>query len=249
MKTSKFRLLTCLLAVLLCCTAFSVTAFAKGAPESETPPVATPEPTIEPGDPLSEGSDFNTRDLLYDKATNKQFITVTGRDGAVFYIVIDYDAPVNEDEEQYITYFLNQVDEADLQALLKEGESAVCNCVNRCAAGAVDTTCPICAVKMAGCVGKEAPPAEAEKPAEPTPEPEVKKSGVNPGLILFLVLALLGGGTFCYIKFIKNKPKTKAPAALDDYDFEEDEEPEETVLDEGDADEPDSGEEREDTDE
>ena len=45
--------------------------------------------------------------------------------GNTFYVVIDYDAPINEEEEQYQTYFLNMVDEADLLALLDE-ETASC---------------------------------------------------------------------------------------------------------------------------
>ena len=44
-----------------------------------------------------------TRDLLYDAATNKQFITVETSGGNTFYIVIDYDKPVDEDGEQYHT--------------------------------------------------------------------------------------------------------------------------------------------------
>ena len=67
------------------------------------------------------GSEFFTRDLLYNKDTHKQFITVEGRDGNIFYIVIDYDAPMNEEEEQYTTYFLNKVNEADLSALVEQG--------------------------------------------------------------------------------------------------------------------------------
>ena len=47
-----------------------------------------------------------TRDLLYDKATNKQFITVQTKNDNTFFIVIDYDAPINEDEEQYKTCLL-----------------------------------------------------------------------------------------------------------------------------------------------
>lgn len=178
----------------------------------------------EPGEPFSEGSGIVTRDLLYDKATNKQFITVQGRDGSTFYVIIDYDAPVNEEEEQYTTYFLNQVDEADLAALLEESAPVSCDCKEKCVAGAVNTACPICAANMTECAGKE---PEPEKPTEPEPtekepeEPE-KKGGNNGGLILLLVLALAGGGAF-YIKFVKNKPKTKGSSELEDYDYGEDE--------------------------
>jgi hypothetical protein len=51
--------------------------------------------------PLEDEGNAYTRDLLYDKATNKQFITVTTKNGNTFYIVIDYDAPINDEEEQY----------------------------------------------------------------------------------------------------------------------------------------------------
>ena len=76
--------------------------------------------------------------MLYDKATNKQFITVQTKNGNTFFIVIDYDAPINEDEEQYQTYFLNMVDESDLLALLDEDTAAAlttCNCKEKCVAG------------------------------------------------------------------------------------------------------------------
>ena len=56
----------------------------------------------------------------HDKATNKQFITIQTKAGNTFYIVIDYDAPIDEEEEQYQTYFLNMVDEDDLLALMDE---------------------------------------------------------------------------------------------------------------------------------
>ena len=63
---------------------------------------------------------------------------VQTKNGNTFYIVIDYDAPINEDEEQYQTYFLNMVDESDLLALLDEDTAAAlttCNCKEKCAAG------------------------------------------------------------------------------------------------------------------
>lgn len=228
MKKSKMRILAMLMAVLLCTPVFSVTAFAGGGPDASEPVAEAPEPepTIEPGEPFSEGSEFNTRDLLYDKATNKQFITVQGRDGNIFYIIIDYDAPIDEDEEQYQTYFLNQVDEADLEALLEEAAPAACSCQTRCMAGAVNTGCEVCASNMTECVGKEPEPEKPEPTPEPEPEPE-KKNNLGGPLALLLIAALAGGGAFYYIKFIKNKPKTKGNTDLDDYDYGDEDELEE----------------------
>ena len=146
-------------AVLLC--GFSVPAYAYadggagsdyGDPTMETP---APEPTIEPGQGFSEEGDFVTRDLLYDENTNKQFITVQASGGATFYFVIDYDKPVDEEGEQYETYFLNVVDEADLLAAAEAAgvEQAVCACSEKCVVGAVNTECAVCSVNMGKCVG------------------------------------------------------------------------------------------------
>ena len=106
----RFRVLTAVLcaAVLLC--GFGVPAYAYaggegedyGDPTMETP---APEPTITPGEGFSEEGNLVTRDLLYDEHTNKQFITVQTSGGNTFYIVIDYDKPVDEEGEQYETYF------------------------------------------------------------------------------------------------------------------------------------------------
>ena len=40
------------------------------------------------------GGNMKTVDLLYSKATNKQFITVQTRKGETYYLVIDYDKPL-----------------------------------------------------------------------------------------------------------------------------------------------------------
>ena len=96
-------------AVLLC--GFAIPAYAYSDSGNEEPPVVeetpTPEPapTITPGEGFSEDGNLVTRDLLYDAATNKQFITVQTSGGNTFYIVIDYDKPVDEDGEQYHLLF------------------------------------------------------------------------------------------------------------------------------------------------
>ena len=41
--------------------------------------------TIDPGTPFTEDGIAATRDLLYDKHTNKQFITVETRNGHTLY--------------------------------------------------------------------------------------------------------------------------------------------------------------------
>ena len=95
-------------------------------PKNETTPETGTESkteTPEPGTGFTAEGNAVTRDLLYDKATNKQFVTLETKDGTVFYLVIDYDSPVNEEEEQYQTYFLNLVDAADLAALVGEEEA------------------------------------------------------------------------------------------------------------------------------
>ena len=217
-------------AVLLC--GFSTTAYAGGGeyedygdPTMETP---APEPTIEPGQGFSEEGDFVTRDLLYDENTNKQFITVQASGGATFYFVIDYDKPVDEEGEQYETYFLNVVDEADLLAAVEAAgvELPACTCSEKCAAGAVNTECAVCSVNMGKCVGVAPEPAETE---EPTEEPET--GGSMGTLLLILAVAGIGGGAAFYFKVIRPKQQQAAEPEEDyggepeDYEDMEDDGP------------------------
>ena len=185
-----------------------------------------PAPTIaEDGMPFTEDSIVATRDLLYDAATNKQYITVETRNGNTFYIVIDYDKPVDEDGEQYYTYFLNQVDEADLLALLEDNSTpATCICADKCAVGLINTQCEICAVNMVECMGIEPTVPETTPPTEPVEEPE-PSVGTGPVLlVVILITALAGGGAYYFLKVKgKNQPQTKGNSDLDDYDFGDEE--------------------------
>lgn len=156
-------------------------------------------------------------DIGNSTRSGKQFITVETRNGNVFYLIIDRD-----DEGEETVHFLNQVDEADLLTLMGDDAPAaevpaVCNCKEKCAAGAVNTNCPVCKNNLSECSGKEVV-AEPEPEAE---QPEKKSSGGL--LVIVLLLALAGGGAFAYVKFIKPKQGMKVSADPDDYDFEDEE--------------------------
>ena len=180
-----------------------------------------------PRTPFTEDGIAATRDLLYDKHTNKQFITVETRNGHTLYIVIDYDKLLDEEEERYQTYFLNPVDEADLMVLLEDDSQntpVVCSCTEKCTAGKVNTNCALCKTDMTNCAGKEATPEETEQPDEPMPE---KKNNLGGILILVLFLAAGGGGALWYFKLRKPKSSVKGGDELDEFDFDEDDEAEE----------------------
>ena len=157
-------------------------------------------------------------DIGSSTRSGKQFITVETRNGNVFYLIIDRD-----DEGEETVHFLNQVDEADLLTLMGDDAPAaevpaVCNCKEKCAAGAVNTNCPVCKNNLSECSGKEVV-AEPEPEAE---QPEKKSSGGL--LVIVLLLALAGGAAFAYVKFIKlNRSGVKVSADPDEYDFEDEE--------------------------
>ena len=176
---------------------------------------------------MTGGSDALTPDgnltLIDDIGSStkagKQFITLESKNGNTFYLIIDRD-----DGGEETVHFLNQVDEADLMALTGEEETpAVCSCTTKCVAGTVNTSCPVCAVNMTECVGKEAKPEVPAEPTEPAAEEPEKKSGVGGILVVLLIVALGGGAAFYIFKQKKAKPQTKGSADLDDYDYGEDE--------------------------
>ena len=239
MKNKIIRTFTVTLAAVLCLTAFSTTAFAGGtdpnpeplpetteAPQEEEPTTGGMEPEGVPVTPEGNAT------LVDDCYGDKQLITVTTKAGNYFYILIDR---ANEDKETAV-HFLNQVDDADLQALLEDGkkEPEVCTCTAKCQAGAVNTACPVCKNNLTACNGPEPKPQpEEEKPQEEKP------SGMG-GLVVFFVIVLLGGGAALYfLKFKKEKADTTGNDDLAEYDFGEDEddedeapEPDEDMTDE-----------------
>ena len=201
-------------------------------PETETESKLEEEETNETSEP---GSGFTgegnavTRDLLYDKATNKQFVTLETKDGTVFYLVIDYDSPVNEEEEQYQTYFLNLVDAADLAALVGEEEAEpeeappLCSCRERCQVGKIDTTCPVCTADLTACLGEEPEPEAPEELEDPQPAPEAEEpedDSSSAVAAVILLLVILAGGAVFVVKLLRCKEKTPSrPPEDDDEDY------------------------------
>ena len=135
-----FRSFLTLLFALICMGGVSVTAYAQGndIPTDDSGVIVETEPQ-----PLTpEGNMSLVDDISGEASGDKQFIVVQSKGGNYFYIVIDHAA-----EGENTVHFLNQVDEADLMAIIGEEETtapAVCTCTDKCVAGAINTTCPVC---------------------------------------------------------------------------------------------------------
>ena len=129
---------------------FSMTAYAGGGEEYEATETPAPEPeeTAEPSDPLTPEGNATLVDDIWGE--NKQLITVTTKNGNYFYILIDRAA-----EGENTVHFLNMVDEADLMALIEDGEKEE----TRAAPCALTTAIPV--------------PAQRKKPSR-KPKPSRK---------------------------------------------------------------------------
>ena len=235
MKNKRFfRSFFVMLAALVVLGGFSVTAYAYSGEEANsettvqteaettTPEAAEPEEEttggVEPQPLTPEGNMSLIDEIQGEASEDKEFIVVQSKGGNYFYIVIDHAA-----QGENTVHFLNQVDEADLMAIIEDenGQTQetpdVCTCTDKCAAGNVDMNCPVCAVNMSECAGKE---AAAETQDEPE-QPEESGGGIG-GIILFAVVALLGGGgALYYFKVMKPKQAAKGNTDLEDFDFDE----------------------------
>ena len=147
---------------------------------------------------------------------NLQFITVTARDGNVFYFVIDKGAQSEN------VYFLNTVDESDLEALVEKSEKKP-----------TATAKPEQTENTAETDLTENDKKNADSKTEKSEQTEQKQQKNNSGLFIILALAAAAGIGGYYYKVILPKKKLEQADDLDDFDFED--EDTETVVNEDDT--------------
>ncbi len=204
MKIKMTRILTTLLAVILCMGAFSMAAFAANDENSDG---AEAETSAQSGNSEALTPDGNLT-LVDDKESgDKEFITVQTKDGNTFYLIIDHAS----DEDS--VYFLNLVDEEDLLAMIDDEDF-----VSEYQANKDDTA-------------DDSSEAETSSTAEPAaqtsaePEAQQETTGGSSGPIAAaLFAAVIIGVAVWFFKFrkpvkAKNKPD---PEDEDDAEFEDD---------------------------
>ena len=183
-------------------------AFAQSNAPAETPT----ETVIEDNRTLTPKGNAQLIDDVSDNE-NLQFITVTARDGNVFYFVIDKGAQSEN------VYFLNTVDESDLEALVEKSDKKP-----------TATSKPEQTENTAETDSTENDKKNTDSKTEKTEQPEQNRPKNNSGLFIILALAAAAGIGGYYYKVILPKKKLEQADDLDDFDFED--EDAETVVNE-----------------
>ena len=187
-----------------------MTAFAQSNAPTETPT----ETVIEDNRTLTPKGNAQLVDDVSDNE-NLQFITVTARDGNVFYFVIDKGAQSEN------VYFLNTVDESDLEALIEKSDkkpTATAKSEQTENTAETDST--------------ETDKKNTDSKTEKSEQSEQNRQKNNSGLFIILALAAAAGIGGYYYKVILPKKKLEQADDLDDFDFED--EDTETVVNEDD---------------
>ena len=165
----------------------------------------------------------------------QEFYQVQSKNGNTFYIIIDRTKNTEN------VYFLNQVDETDLMALIGSDDiqpsEKECICDSKCTVGNINTDCPVCAANMTECFGTAEQGQEQEqeqtKP-EKTPSPDSADTSEGDFqnfqipqqalyaipvviVVLFIVIAVV-------LKKRKSKKATAEDESDDEYVFEDDDE-------------------------
>lgn len=202
MKTNRLKFVAAVFTAVFALS--GVTAFAQSG--ETTLPITQTETVIEDNRTLTPKGNAQLIDDVTDNE-NLQFITVTARDGSVFYFVIDKGA--NSEN----VYFLNTVDESDLAALVEDYTPTAAETEPKPEASATP---------------------EPEQTEQEQPKQTEQKKGSSPMLYIFLALIAAGVIGGYYFKVILPKKKLADADDIEDFELEEteSEEPEDTEDDE-----------------
>ena len=172
-------------------------------------PSETETPADEPqGQITPDGNLTLVDDLDYSSRAGLQFMTVTSKDGHVFYIVIDRTA--NSEN----VYFLNQVDAADLMALMndEQKEEYLKEQEAKQQEQPQTTVTPAQQETQA--------PSETEQPAQT----EAEKQPLNNSMVMIAVFGVIVIVVIAVYYFLKIKPKKNGSSIDEDREFYDDEE-------------------------
>lgn len=217
----KRKIMNLVLVLILCVAATQSSAFAEEPVASETPE--------------------NGNLTVVEQGSNgtQEFYQVQSKNGNTFYIIVDRTKNTEN------VYFLNQVDEADLMALIGEKDiqpaKDSCICDTKCSVGHINTECPVCSVNMTECFGEEGKePAATQSPTAAQTQAPATSTQSNdvqipqqviyaiPVVVILVVVLVIG-------LIVRKKKSTRpAPAETEEYDPYE---MEDDFLEEGDDEE------------